>query len=253
MGEPPWEYGRYCAAIESEDARFVEVVADADPATPVPTCPGWTIAELVKHHGTTHRWVDHIVRHRLQEPFSPREVDLDLPDDETAYPAWLAAGAASLLAGLRDIDPRSPVWSWSADQNAWFWSRRVMHEAVIHRTDAEVARGRTPRIDSATAADGVDEFLTNLPHWLSRRGRTLRSNGDTLHFHATDSEGEWMVTLDPEGPRWERGHGKGSVAVRGPAGDLLLLIYGRRSPEDESFTVFGDRELLAEWLAMTAF
>jgi uncharacterized protein (TIGR03083 family) len=253
MSEQPWEHGRYCAAIESEVARFVELVADADPATPVPTCPGWTIAALVKHHGTTHRWVDHIVRHRVQEPISPREVELGLPDDETAYPAWLAAGAASLAVGLRGSDPRTRVWSWGADQNVWFWSRRILHEAVIHRTDAELARGLTPRVDSVTAADGVDEFLTILPHWLGRRGRALPSNGDTLHFHATDSDGEWMVTLDPGGPRWDRGHGKGSVAVRGSAGDLLLLIYGRRPPEDESFTVFGNRELLTEWLATTAF
>jgi hypothetical protein len=62
-----------------------------------------------------------------------------------------------------------------------------------------------------------------------------------------------MVTLHPGGPRWERGHGKGTVAVRGAVSDLLLLIYGRNRPDDERFTVFGDQGLLADWLAKTAF
>ena len=35
---------RYLSAIESESARFREVLADADPAAPVPTCPAWYAA-----------------------------------------------------------------------------------------------------------------------------------------------------------------------------------------------------------------
>ncbi|HEY7486004.1 MAG TPA: maleylpyruvate isomerase family mycothiol-dependent enzyme [Streptosporangiaceae bacterium] len=253
MNQGPWEYERHCAAIEAESTRFVEVITDVDPRTPVPTCPGWTIAALVKHHGTTQRWIDHLVQNRVREPLSPRDMELDLPTDEAAYPAWLAAGAEALLASLRGIDPDAPIWSWGADQNARFWSRRMLHETVIHRADAELACGQTPHIDVATAADGIDEFLAILPFWLGRRGRELRRDGATVHLHATDSAGEWMVTLHAEGPRWERGHGKGTAAVRGATGDLLQLTYGRCRPDDERFTVFGDRDLLTEWLTTTAF
>ncbi|MEV8015780.1 maleylpyruvate isomerase N-terminal domain-containing protein [Streptomyces sp. NPDC086554] len=46
---------QYCAAVQAADARFVELARGADPATPIPTCPGWTLSDLVRHHGTTHR------------------------------------------------------------------------------------------------------------------------------------------------------------------------------------------------------
>jgi hypothetical protein len=82
--------------------------------------------------------------------------------------------------------------------------------------------------------------------------RKLGRAGETLHLHATDHHGEWMITLGPDGVSWERGHGKGSVAVRGTTSDLLLLTYGRLRPDDERFAVFGDQELLSSWLAAAA-
>jgi len=251
----PWEYEKYCAAVESEVARFVEVVTEADPATPVPTCPGWSITKLVKHHGITHRWIEHVVRNRSQDVVRPSQVDAQLPDDDADFPGWLADGATSLLVTLRATDSDTPVWAWGADRHVRFWARRVYYEAVIHGADADLALGQIPEINIETAADGIEEFLTNLPHavWLTGGLRELGRAGDTLHFHATDSDGEWMVTLYPDGPRWERGHGKGTVAVRGPVDDLLLLTYGRRWPDEERFTVFGDQELLVNWLTKTAF
>ncbi|NJP91782.1 hypothetical protein HCN51_20350 [Nonomuraea sp. FMUSA5-5] len=32
------------------DARFVGLLARADPRTPVSTCAGWTLADLTEHH-----------------------------------------------------------------------------------------------------------------------------------------------------------------------------------------------------------
>ena len=52
-------------------------------------------------------------------------------------------------------------------------------------------------------------------------------NGETLHFHRTDGDGEWLVRLTPDGPEVERAHAKGDVAVRGSASDLLLARAGR--------------------------
>jgi hypothetical protein len=56
-----------------------------------------------------------------------------------------------------------------------------------------------------------------------------------------------LISLGRGGYRWSHGHAKGSVAVRGPAGLLLLLIYGRVRPDDERLQVFGDAGLLATW------
>jgi hypothetical protein len=99
----------------------------------------------------------------------------------------------------------------------------------------------------------VGEFLDNLrvAPWKREDLRALEGAGQTLHLHATDADGEWMITLDPDGYTWEHGHGKGTVAVRGRAADLLLLLYGRTAPTEDTFQVFGDTALLAHWRSRT--
>ena len=130
----------------------------------------------------------------------------------------------------------------------------MLHETTVHRADAELALGRAPDIDPETAGDGVDEFLANLAGHarVAARLAELRADGQTVHLHATDSGGEWMIGLRADGFEWERGHGKGTVAVQGETRDLLLLMYGRMKPSDERLTVFGDRGTLEHWLEKTA-
>ncbi|GAA4606081.1 hypothetical protein GCM10023195_21500 [Actinoallomurus liliacearum] len=120
--------------------------------------------------------------------------------------------------------------------------------------DAEIAVGHEPHVDAATAADGIEELLENLPSfgWVAERVRELGRDGETLHLHATDGDGEWMIRPGDGGFTWERGHGKGTAAVRAATGDLLLLVYGRLRPDDERLEVFGDRDLLSAWLTATA-
>lgn len=245
----------YCAAVEAEIAHFAAVVDGADPAVPVPTCPDWTLAGLVKHTGLIHRWVEHMVRHGSTERVSLRDLDLGLPGDEAGYPSWLAAGAGPLVAALRAADPADPVWTWGPGGRADWWSRRMLHETTVHRTDAELALGRAPAVDTATALDGIDEFLANIGSRSTVADGMAGSGlgGETVHLHATDSDGEWMITLGSDGFGWERGHAKGSVAVQGATSDLLLLTYGRLKSADERFTLFGDRGPLERWLELTAF
>ena len=69
--------------------------------------------------------------------------------------------------------------------------------------------------------------------------------GETLHFHATDGDGEWLVRLEADGPVFTREHSKGDVAARGTASDLLLFAYGRVSVDQ--LDVFGDASLLTRW------
>lgn len=247
-------YTRHCAAIEAEVTRIIELVASAEPATPVPTCPGWTIADLIKHHGTTHRWMTHLMRTGATERVWSRDVPLDLPPDARDYPAWLAASAATSSATLRAADPDAPIWSHGVDQHVRFWPRRLLAEAIVHRADAELALGGEPTVDAALAVDVLDECLENLLcySWVAQRVGALGRDGASVHLHATDIDGEWMITLGGGGFTWTRGHGKGSVAVRGAASDLLLLAYGRLSADDQRCTVFGDQELLTSWLTATA-
>ena len=157
------------------------------------------------------------------------------------------------MTALRAASPDQPTWAWGADQHACFWQRRLLHETVIHRADADLALGREPTIDANVAIDGVDEFLDNLPHaTFSRVVKDLKGEGESLHLHCTDVDGEWLIKLNPTGFTWEHGHAKGDVAVRGAASDLLLLLYGRRKPQSEHFQIFGDAALLNRWLACSS-
>jgi uncharacterized protein (TIGR03083 family) len=256
----------YCSLLDAEIGRLVEITRNGDPMADVATCPGWTLAKLMKHVGIMHRWTRHLVAERVTEPLSSRDVPVTPPGDPRAYPDWLAEGGADLVATLRAADPGTPVWSWGSRHDAGFWARRMLHETTVHRADADLALGREPHIQAGTAADGIDEFLANVgvAEWMAKPLRELEGAGETLHIHATDTpaadahphgrvSGEWTITLSPGTFTWTHGHGKGDVAVRGPMSDLLLLLYGRREPFDGRFEVFGDRDLLARWLAKTVF
>jgi predicted lipid carrier protein YhbT len=113
----------------------------------------------------------------------------------------------------------------------------------MHRFDAQLAAGTTEPIERTLAVDGIDELFELIPYWpLADR---VRGAGETLHFHTTDGDGEWLVELGPDGLTVTREHAKGDVAARGTASNLLLFLYGR-IPSDE-LEVFGDAALLARW------
>ena len=69
------------------------VAAGMDPGAPVATCPGWTVARLVKHTGIVHRWAESIVATRASARIEQRDLEVGLPAAEASYPRWLAAGA----------------------------------------------------------------------------------------------------------------------------------------------------------------
>jgi uncharacterized protein (TIGR03083 family) len=167
---------------------------------------------------------------------------------------WLAAGAVPLLAALRAAGPVTPVWTWGPGRTSGWWARRIVHETAMHRADAELALGvADPVLDPVLAADGIDEFLFNLPS-ARRPYPHLASlpTGASLHLHATDADGEWLIRFTESGIAWERGHLKATVAVRAPVASLLLFTYGRLPRTDERLAVFGDSSLLDAWQQKTA-
>jgi uncharacterized protein (TIGR03083 family) len=245
----------FCEQTGAEIARMASLVAGADPAEPVPTCPPWSVARLVKHTGIVHRWVTHIVSNRSGDPVSQRDVAAGLPDLQTAYPGWLADGAAPLIAALRAAGPDQAVWTLSGpeEQRSGWWTRRMLHETTMHRADAQFAVGEWPDFDPVVAADGIEEFLGYLP--TAPRPRDHLGSlpaGKSLHLHATDTDGEWLIRFGDGTVTWSRGHEKASVAVRGPVAALLLFTYGRLEPAAESLTVFGDSSVLGAWREKTA-
>ncbi len=103
------------------------------------------------------------------------------------------------------------------------------------------------------AADGIDEFLFNLPS--ARRPYPHLSDlptGASLHLHATDTDGEWVIRFTDSGIAWERGHEKATTAIRGPLTSLLLFTYGRRHVTDPRLKAFGDESIPGLWQEKTA-
>ncbi|MCG6493793.1 maleylpyruvate isomerase family mycothiol-dependent enzyme [Kitasatospora sp. A2-31] len=246
------------AAVATETARFVAVVRGADPATAVPGCPGWSLADLVRHAGSVQRWFSVLLRGRIQEPPRSRDVDLRLPTGEDGWADWLADSATEAAGAFTATDPDTPMWAWGADPHARFWARRMLFETLVHRVDAELALGIRPVIDRALAVDGVDEFLVNLPFAASFAPKVanLRGNGETIRFRTVEGGGDWLVRLGPDGFGLDPDGGRADAAdatVRGAAADLLLLVYGRLPLNAESFERTGDQELLARWFANSEF
>ena len=249
------------AAVTAQTARFVEVLTGADLTLPVPTCPGWTLADLTRHAGSVQRWFSVLLRQRIQTPPTSRDVELRLPEQEADYPEWLSASAAvaeEAFTAAGDLD--EPMWAWGADQHARFWVRRMLFETTLHRVDAELALGLRPVVDRDLAADGVDEFLVNLPFaaFFAPKTALLRSSGgeQTIRFGCTDTDRDWVVRLRPDGFGLDLGHDAAADAdatVRGSAAELLLLLYGRLDLVTDGFEVAGDAELLARWFANSAF
>lgn len=238
--------------IVGEAASLADAARAAGPDAATPATPEWGMAKLVKHAGTTHRWVLAIAATR--EFANPGDLDLGLPDDLAEYPDWFEAGAAQLAATLRDLDPATEMWSWSGDNRAGFWSRRMAHETTVHRWDAQSATGVQDPIAVELAVDGIDERLETLTPSMKFNpagADALNGAGESVHLHTTDAEGEWLLRFTPEGVELSREHAKGDVAVRGPANELLLYVVGRR--ELDGLEVFGDGSVLTAHEAIRKF
>lgn len=249
----------FCERAEKEISALAAVIGGADiggvpdAAANVPTCPGWTLTDLARHTGAVHRWATTIVATRAgaRVPFPDPAASWD---SAPACAEWIADGGTPLLTALRAAGPLTDVWSWGPGRTSGWWARRVLHETTVHRADAELALGiGDPEIDPLVAADGIDEFLFNLPS-ARRPYPHLASlpTGASLHLHATDADGEWVIRFTDRGIDWQRGHEKATTAVRGPLTSLLLFTYGRRPAADRRLAVFGDASVPALWQEKTA-
>lgn len=247
-------------ALETELTRTVALAERIPDDQPIPTCPGWTAADLWEHLGAVHRWTAELLRTRADSRISRREIELDLSADRRWAP-WLADGADRLLAELRDIGGSEPVWGWGGSDAHW-WSRRQLHETEVHDADAALALGETFEVRPDLAADGIDELLDNLPTRLGWPGAGVPQRDATVHLHATDAPagedaplwqgGEWMITMGDGAVTYEHGHGKGDAAARGPVSELLLVLYGRRAPDGDMVEVLGDPGALDALVAVAA-
>jgi uncharacterized protein (TIGR03083 family) len=235
----------FLAAIRRDSDRFYAAADNADPAAPVPSCPDWTIADLVWHLGEVHWFWGTDVEMRASSPAQLEEAKPARPEGYAELVAWGRAQADRLIQLLEATPDDVPVWTWAlneADHSVGFIRRHQVQEAALHRWDMELAAtGKGQPIEPDVAADSIDEVLAITLPWGARPDKPLPG---TVHIHCTDTDGEWFIDRDG---RVEATHAKGDAAIRGGASELLLAIYGR-TPLD-TVEVVGDESVAHEFLA----
>jgi hypothetical protein len=151
-------------------------------------------------------------------------------------------------------DPDSPMWAWGVDQHVRFWSRRQLHETLVHRIDLQLAGRREPSASPDLAADAIDEFLVNLraAQAFSPNVGELHGHGQLLTIRATDVSASWSIRFEPEGFIVGRDGGPGDALLAGSVLELLLVLYRRRPIEASSLLLEGDGDLVDYWIANSA-
>jgi uncharacterized protein (TIGR03083 family) len=249
----------YATAFLAENSAFAELFRDADESTPVPTCPGWTLTQLLRHVGRGDRWAAQIVRDRVDHMLDPRTVEGGKPPPDPADAiSWLQGGAQRLVDAVELTGVETPVWTFLGPRPANWWIRRRLHEAAVHRADAALAVGSEFTLDPAIAADGITEWLERVAIQAGSEGAPLPlEDGDTVHLHATEpglgEAGEWSLAVNEGRIAWSHEHGKGSVALRGGAAELLLAVTRRVPLADTGIELFGDETVWQNWLDRTPF
>lgn len=254
------EPDRWLKLLSVEGGRLASVPADALDA-PVPSVEGWTVERVLRHTGKVHRWVTATL---AAGPGAAMATDVEsLPTGAAAIEAYREA-LEGVVAELARHGPDDDVVNFTGPGTARFWYRRQAHEVAVHRVDAQdavhAAGGPAPEpIAVDHAADAVDEWA-NL-FLATRFGQRFGSlpedlHGRSIHVHGTDDPApadgaEWILRFGAEGVEVEAAHAKGDVALRGPAEDLLLVLW-RRRPLDR-LDIVGDRTVAERLLDVARF
>lgn len=231
--------------LRDELTRLLEVVPKDDLGLPVPTCPGWTILDLIEHLARVYDWAANIVLGRLQGP--PGREQLSRRPEGALPLDWLLDRGDRLSKALTGAgDGEARVWNFGTGRGgvAW-WARRQQYETTIHRVDVEMATGCPLRpVDAPLAADILSE-LFEIRHLEQVPEHSFEQAGGLwIHLHATDLEGaEW--TIDTSTSRVTRAHMKGDVAVRGSMWSLARWTWGRAHAGE--LEVFGDLAAAEAW------
>jgi uncharacterized protein (TIGR03083 family) len=244
MSKPQLNKDFWLGALRAEgDAFRAAVAGGAQLDAEVPSCPGWTVADLVRHLTNLYGKVRRNVTRGVTEPFEAWEAD----GAGDPVGTW-ADEYVELLATLDALDPDLPTWNWAPlPKKAQFWHRRMAHETAVHRWDAQMATGMAEPIEAKLASDGVTEVLdTFLP---AGRRHVKDERFGMIALHATDLDQVWYVRL--------RGHGVAlldtdtlfdsddhheRVTASGTASDLVLALWGRVT--FDTLDVGGDLHLL---------
>ena len=229
-------------SIRLESERFSR--AAREPLdTPVPSCPDWSLADLVWHLGGVQRFWAEIVRTRATDRGAVVPPD-DMPDAE--LPGWFDVVSAALVDALASAEAGTRVWSWADGQQDVTWvMRRQAHEVAVHRWDAQRSIGRPDPIAPELAADGIDEFF----QWMVGPEDAEGFDGSVaVRLEPTDADPTWVVSVADGRSELGGDAASADVTARGTSSDLLLMLWRRLGSND--MTAEGDSTALERVIAV---
>ncbi|HEY1291814.1 MAG TPA: maleylpyruvate isomerase family mycothiol-dependent enzyme [Chloroflexota bacterium] len=244
------ENARFLECLAADFARLRAVVPTHLTAA-VPSCPGWTVADLTRHVGQVYLHKTLAIREGAEpEPWPPKE----LADEEPL--ALLERTYAGLVNEFAAHAPEEPAGSWYApDQTVGFWIRRMAQETVIHRIDAELGAGQpVAAVPTDLAVDGIDELLKvflayGVGTWGSYFTDLLGSSPERTYSLRADGAG-WRVRTRPVEVTVEDGPGTDTTVdarISGPPAAMLRWVWNREGAgEPSDVMVEGDREAVME-------
>ncbi|MFF9391633.1 maleylpyruvate isomerase family mycothiol-dependent enzyme [Streptomyces griseoluteus] len=243
------EFPALLQLIDERSAAFRNAVAAAPGLdAPVPSCPGWTLFDLVRHLGTGQRWWAAIVAAGPAEAPPVKDAP-EVPRDLEALLAWYAESNELLLSALREAGPERECWAWwslgVSPANAWGVARRRVHEVLVHTYDAQLAAGAVQPMPADVAIDGVAEFLDT----CNSTPAAWPHEAATVQYHATEGR-SWLLALDDTGawPAPLTDHAApASASVTGTAEQLLLFVWGRLTMSD--LKIEGDQRVFEQLIA----
>ena len=133
----------WLGALRTEGAAFRVAVVDADPDTPVPSCPEWTVADLVSHLGKAYQYIGEVVSRGAVDPPERRLRDQPGPPAGADLIAWWDERYQRLLSLLDGLDPELPAWNRAPQRKrVGFWQRHGVPEGgVVEGAAAQVGDG----------------------------------------------------------------------------------------------------------------
>jgi uncharacterized protein (TIGR03083 family) len=197
-------------------------VASADMEAAVPSCPGWTGRDLVRHVGVTPQGLAICISTPIDSLPDMRKVREGVktapPDDEDLI-EWACAEIKGWAEHLRLLDPSAPAFSMTADKTLGYWMRHSAVETTVHLWDVEGISGLRTEIPPDLAADGLDEMLLFV---------------DYRHFRKDSLPTRWLLVAPTDTQRtWTfPGYDDSASAVdevQGQAEAFMLRLHGRQT------------------------
>lgn len=224
---------RLMTCLADEYALLRAAVSAAPDEAPVPSCPGWTAADLVAHVTEVYlHKAETMLRGEWPTPWPP-----DLSGEEPL--AALDRSYAELVAEFAARAPEEQALTWyEPDQSVGFWIRRMAQETVIHRVDAELAAGLpvTPAADDL-ALDGVDEGLKvmlayEFAHYPESFAEAVPDDPKGAAIAVVGGERAWLVRPSPtevavQDETADRAVEQAETVVSGSPAELLRWVWGR--------------------------